>query len=232
MEEILRRGFEELRVPLPAGATDKLNTYWQLLEEKNKVMNLTAITGEEETARQHFLDCGALLAQADFAGKRCIDIGAGAGFPGLVLKILEPSLSLTMLDSQRKRVEFQQEVCRALALESVACVHGRAEEAAALRGLFDIAVSRAVARLNLLCELCLPFVKKGGVLVAMKGPAPEEELQEAAHALRVLGGQAESVKKYTLPGTDIVHSAVILRKTADTPPQYPRRWAKILKAPL
>ncbi|MBE6970401.1 MAG: 16S rRNA (guanine(527)-N(7))-methyltransferase RsmG [Ruminococcaceae bacterium] len=232
MEEILKTGFEELGVPLRAGAAADLRRYWQLLEEKNRVMNLTAITGETDCARLHFLDCGALLGCADFAGARCIDIGSGAGFPGLVLKILEPKLHLTMLDSLRKRVDFQEEVCAALGITGVKCIHGRAEEAAELKGRFDIATSRAVARLNLLCELCLPFLKQGGLFVAMKGPEPEEELEEAQKAIRVLGAKYEKTVKYTVPGTDAVHSAVLIRKVGPTPPQYPRRWAKIQKSPL
>ncbi len=232
MDEILTAGFAALGVAADADALAALKRYYLLLDERNRVMNLTAITGEEDTARQHFLDCGALLRCADFRGKRCVDVGSGAGFPGLVLKLLEPSLELTLLDSQQKRVGFQQEVCAALGLGGVTCLQGRAEEAAALRERFDIAVSRAVARLDLLCELCLPLVKPGGLFLAMKGPAPEEELAEAAHAVRVLGGGEARVEKYALPGTDAVHSAVLIRKLAPTPAAYPRRWAKMQKTPL
>lgn len=231
MEEILREGFAALNVSAPEGSFETLRRYWELLEEKNRVMNLTAITGEEECARQHFLDCGALLAVTEFAGKTVIDVGSGAGFPGLVLKILEPSLELTMLDSLGKRVDFQKEVCAALGL-NCECIHGRAEEMGELRAQYDIAASRAVARLNMLAELCLPFVKKGGVFVAMKGPEPEEEIAEAKKAIRTLGAEVERVVKYPVPGTDAVHSAVVLRKTGDTPAKYPRRWAKIKTSPL
>ena len=177
MEEILREGFAALGVAMPEGAAAQLRRYWEILEERNKVMNLTAITGEEDCARLHFLDCGALLGAADLRGRRCLDVGSGAGFPGIVLKILEPTLELTMLDSQ-------------------------------------------------------PMVKKGGLFVAMKGPAPEEELEEAAHAIRTLGAEVERVVKYAVPGTDAVHSAVLLRKSGPTPAQYPRRWAKMTKFPL
>ena len=231
MEEILREGFAALGVAMPEGAAAQLRRYWEILEERNKVMNLTAITGEEDCARLHFLDCGALLGAADLRGRRCLDVGSGAGFPGIVLKILEPTLELTMLDSQRKRVDFQQEVCAALGLDC-RCLQGRAEESAELRGRFDVVTSRAVARLNLLCELCLPMVKKGGLFVAMKGPAPEEELEVAAHAIRTLGAEVERGVKYAVPGTDAVHSAVLLRKSGPTPAQDPRRWAKMTKFPL
>ena len=232
MKELLTEGFAALGVTMHEEAAERLETYWRMLEEKNRVMNLTAITAKEEVARQHFLDCGALLAQADFHQKRVIDIGSGAGFPGLVLKILDPSIELTMLDSLGMRVEFQKEAVAALALTGVHCINGRAEEQGELRGSFDLATARAVARLNMLAELCLPFVKKGGCFVAMKGPAAVEELQEAKHAISVLGGTALGVKEYTVPGTDLHHSAVLIRKSGVTPPQYPRRWAKIKQSPL
>lgn len=232
MKDILRSGLETLGVALSEESADKLEAYWRILEEKNKVMNLTAITGEEEVARQHFLDCGALLALAPFAGRSVIDIGSGAGFPGLVLRILEPSIALTMLDSQGKRVEFQKEVCEALDLRNVTCLHGRAEEQSELRESFDIAVSRAVARLNMLAELSLPFVRRGGLFLAMKGPAAAEELTEAAHAIHSLGGSALGAKEYEIPGTDLHHNALLIRKSGVTPPQYPRRWAKIKQSPL
>lgn len=231
MEEILREGFAALNVTAPEESYGNLRRYWELLEEKNKVMNLTAITGEEECARQHFLDCGALLSVEELAGKKCIDVGSGAGFPGLVLKLLAPSMELTMLDSLGKRVDFQKEVCAALEL-NCECIHGRAEEMEELRGQFDVATSRAVAKLNMLAELCLPFVKKGGVFLAMKGPEPEEEIAEAKKAIRTLGAEVERVVKYPVPGTDAVHSVVVLRKTGDTPAKYPRRWAKIKATPL
>ena len=231
MEEILRAGAQELGIALREGAVEQLTAYWQLLEEKNKVMNLTAISGEEDCARLHFLDCAALLRGRSLAGKSLIDVGSGAGFPGLVLKILEPELQLTLLDSLGKRVEFQKEVCAALGLE-VTCLHARAEEAAELYGQFDFSTARAVSRMRMLTELCLPFVKKGGSFLAMKGPEPEEEVQEAGNAIRILGGELKGVEKYPVPGTDAVHSIAEVKKIAPTPKQYPRSWAKIKKSPL
>lgn len=232
MDSILREGFAELGVPASEASISALKQYYSLLDERNQVMNLTAIKGEEDTARLHFLDCGALLAHVPLAGKRLADIGAGAGFPGLVLKILEPRMELTMIDSLQKRVTFQQEVVDALSLAGVTCLAGRAEEQSALRGGFDVVTSRAVARLSMLAELCLPLVKRGGVFVAMKGPDPEEEVKEAARGLALLGGHETKIVKYTVPGTDAVHSLVIVKKTAPTPPQYPRAFAKIKKQPL
>ena len=196
-------------------------------------MNLTAISGEEDSARLHFLDCAALLKEADFAGRRVIDVGTGAGFPGLALKVACPSIELTLLDSLDKRVRFLQTLCKKLGFADVQCLHARAEEAPAqLRQSCDIAVSRAVARLNLLCELCLPFVKVGGLFLAMKGPGAEEELNEAKRAIAALGGKAEGIRIYDVPGTELEHNVIVIRKVRDTPNRYPRRWAQMKKQPL
>ena len=232
MEEILRAGFEELGVAADSAAIETLRRYYALLEETNKVMNLTAIRGEEETARLHFLDCGALLPYLPAGEIALCDVGSGAGFPGLVLKILRPELRLTMLDSLQKRVAFQRRAADALGLEGVDCVAGRAEEEAALRERFDAVTSRAVARLSMLCELCLPLVKPGGVFAAMKGPDAREELSEAARAVRLLGGGEPRVETYVIPGTDIEHSVVLIPKVRPTPATYPRRFAAIKKSPL
>ena len=232
MKTILRDGLQEMGVPFTEETLENLLRYYALLDEKNKVMNLTAITGEEATARLHFLDCAALLKFFPLKGKRLADIGAGAGFPGLVLRCLEPELQLTMLDSLQKRVTFQQEVCDTLPLAGVVCRAGRAEEQADMRGRYDFVTSRAVARLNMLAELCLPMVKKGGYFVAMKGPAAGEELAEAEKAVRLLGGGKARVIPYTIPGTDTEHTLVVIEKIAPTPPAYPRRFAQIKKSPL
>ena len=232
MKDILCQGFPELGISPSEESINNLIRYYALVDKKNKVMNLTAIQGEEATARQHFLDCGAMLKFVSLNGKSVGDVGSGAGFPGLVLKILEPGLSLTMLDSQQKRVTFQQEAVDALGLRNVRCLAGRAEEETELRESFDVVTSRAVARLNMLCELCLPLVKKGGCFVSMKGPDPEAELTEAQKCISTLGGGEARVEKYTIPGTDIVHSLVIIQKVRHTPAQYPRRFALIKKQPL
>ena len=233
LEELLRSGFAELGLPLDAEALRRYRLYYEALSEKNKVMNLTAIEGEADSARLHFLDSAALLSLADFGGKRVVDVGSGAGFPGLALKIARPDIALTLLDSLDKRVKFLRETSALLGFEDVRCLHARAEEAPpALRQSYDIAVSRAVARLNLLCELCLPFVKKGGLFIAMKGPGAAEELAEAQKAVRLLGGELERCADYAIPGTEQVRTAVLIRKTADTPARYPRRWAQMKKQPL
>ena len=233
LEDILRQGFSALGLPLDDAALSRFRLYYERLEETNKVMNLTAITGQEDVARLHFLDCAALLTVTDMAGKRLLDVGSGAGFPGMVLKIACPSLDLTLLDSLDKRVRFLTGLCGELGFEDVTCLHSRAEEAPAeLRESFDLVTSRAVARLNLLCELCLPFVKVGGRFLAMKGPEAEEELREAASAIRLLGAETEALIPYSLPGTDRCPCVVILRKVKATPARYPRRWGQIKKQPL
>lgn len=233
MEDILRAGFAELGIEPDAKAFERYNTYFEYLEERNAVMNLTAISGREDVARLHFLDCAALLGVCDFADKAVIDVGTGAGFPGLALKIAEPSIKLTLLDSLNKRIEFLSETCEKLGFDDVTCLHARAEEAPKeLYAAFDIATSRAVARLNVLCELCLPFVKVGGAFIAMKGPDCSQELAEAQNALHLLGAVVETTVPYTIPGTDIPHTAVVIRKLKPTHPKYPRKWAQIKKQPL
>lgn len=233
MEEILKYGFAQLGVEVNERALERYRTYYEYLEERNKVMNLTAISGTEDVARLHFLDCVSLLGMCDFKSKRLIDVGTGAGFPGLPLKIAEPSLELTLLDSLNKRVDFLRETCVKLGFEDVNCIHARAEEAPAeFRGAYDIAASRAVARLNTLCELCLPFLKVGGVFIAMKGPDCSQEVSEASSAMHLLGAELRDTIIYKVPGTDISHGAVIIEKVKPTPPKYPRKWAQIKKQPL
>ena len=232
MEEILYSGFAALGIPADARAAERFVQYFRALSERNKVMNLTAITEAEDVARLHFLDSVALLEFLDLSGSRVIDVGTGAGFPGLPLKIAEPTIRLTLLDSLRKRVDFLSETCAALELEDVECLHARAEEAPGLREQFDFAVSRAVARLNVLCELCLPFVRPGGSFLALKGPDPREEMDEARRAVAELGGEFGETLRYGIPGTDIQHTVVVVKKTKSTPAKYPRRFAKIQKSPL
>lgn len=233
MEEILSRGLAELGLPAAGGRLELFWRYYEYLTERNAVMNLTAIEGEEEAARLHFLDCCALLNLVDFRARRVIDVGSGAGFPGLPLRIEEPTMSLTLLDSLGKRVDFLRSACDRLGMEDVVTVCARAEEAPeGLRESYDIAVSRAVARLNVLCELCLPFVRPGGLFIAMKGPEGGAELDEAAGAIALLGGGGARVESYAVPGTQLRHTAVIIEKIAPTPERYPRRWAKISKKPL
>ena len=232
MEEILRSGFAELGVPVSDEAIAMFRRYYEMLTERNRVMNLTAIEGEENVARLHFLDCGALLRFGNPTGVQVLDVGSGAGFPGLVLKILCPSLELTLLDAQQKRTDFQREVVDALGLENVRCLHGRAEEMTGMRGQYDLVVSRAVAKLSILNELCMPLVRIGGLFVAMKGPDPSAEMQESKRSCYLLGGRHVRYQPYTIPGTDVTHTYIFVIKEQPSPSQYPRRYASIKKQPL
>lgn len=205
----------------------------RMLLEKNQVMNLTAITDPQEVATLHLLDSLALAAQADLAGKKVIDVGTGAGFPGMPLAIAVPGVTMTLLDSLGKRVDFLKEVCKALELQDISCVHARAEEfAAAHWESYDFAVSRAVASLPVLCELCLPLVKVGGAFLAMKSSHSQEETDQAAKAISLLGGKLEQVTDYSIPTTTITHRLLTIRKVSPTPKKYPRRFAQIKKQPL
>ena len=237
MEALIRTGLAQLgqTQKVPDAAPSLLAQYGELLLQKNQVMNLTAITELQDVATLHMLDCAALLNCAGFENKTLIDVGTGAGFPGLPLKILVPSLEVTLLDSLNKRVDWLAEVCENLKLDGIEAVHARAEEAGrdpALREQFDFATARAVADLRLLCELCLPFVKVGGLFLAMKGAGCGQELESALPAISRLGGRAEGSFDYAIPHTEVIHRVVFIKKTAPTPEIYPRRWAKIQKSPL
>ena len=236
MKDILTQGLAQLDITPPPEAIDRLCRYAQLLVEQNKVMNLTAITDPEGIARLHFLDSAALLPLCGgAAGKSLIDVGTGAGFPGLVLKILDPELKLTLLDSLGKRVNWLSQVARELGLKDVTCLHARAEEQALVKGYrdsFDLVTARAVADLRLLSELCLPYAKVGGTFLSMKSVDSGEELDRAAHAIKLLGGRLENITDCPIPGCDVTHRVVAIRKMAPTLKGYPRRWAKIQKEPL
>ena len=231
MRETLEAGLEALE--LDKSCIPALERFAALMLERNKVMNLTAITEPKDVAALHLLDSLALLRAAELEAEEIVDVGAGAGFPGMPLAIAGPGLRLTLLDSLGKRVDFLREACGALGLENVRCVHARAEEfAGEQRESFDAAVSRAVAALPVLCELCLPLVKVGGRMLAMKSSHTEEEINQAKTAIRLLGGEIQWVKDYTVPTTDVVHRVVCIRKVSPTPKKYPRRFALIKKSPL
>ena len=232
MKQALASGLPQLERKLTDAQLDTFCAFGSALVEKNQVMNLTAITEPEQVARLHFLDCIALLGAANFYGKTVIDVGCGAGFPGVPLKIEEPSIQLTLLDSLKKRMDWLESTLPELGIEAQ-CVAARAEEyALAHREQYDIAVSRAVARLTMLAELCLPLVRVGGHFVAMKSADSDEELSQAARAIATLGGKVTRIWDYPVPGTDAVHRAVMITKVKATPKPYPRRFAKIKQQPL
>ncbi len=231
MSDVLRAGLAELR--LDASHADTLAAFARAVLEKNRVMNLTAITDEADFARLHLLDSAALLTLEDFAGKRVVDVGTGAGFPGVPLRILCPEARLTLLDSTAKRIDFLRETCEALGLDGVETVSARAEDfAAERRESFDLAVSRAVAAMPVLCELCLPLVKVGGRFVAMKSARSDEEIAAAARAVETLGGRVARVVDYTVPTSEVTHRAVVIEKLSPTPKKYPRAFGQIKKKPL
>lgn len=232
MKQALLSGLMALDRTLEPAQVDAFCAFGTALLEKNQVMNLTAITEPQAVAQLHFLDCIALLELLDFSKKSVIDVGCGAGFPGVPLKIAEPSIRLTLLDSLKKRVDWLAEVLPGLGIQAE-CVPARAEEYAEVhRESYDIAVSRAVARLSMLAELCLPLVAVGGAMIAMKSADSDEEISQAARGISLLGGKVERIWDYAVPGTDTVHRAVLIRKVKKTPGQYPRRFAKIKQSPL
>lgn len=226
----MKQTLQTLLPQLSSAQLETLCRFGAALLEKNQVMNLTAITEPEKVALLHFYDSIALLGAADFQNKRVIDIGCGAGFPGVPLKIAEPTMELTLLDSLGKRMDWLREVLPGMSVEANV-VTARAEEyVASCREGYDIAVSRAVARLNILAELALPYVKVGGCFVAMKGQLADIELDEAARGIRLLGASVERVYSYEV--ADATHRAVVIRKERATPAKYPRAFAKIKKSPL
>ena len=231
MKETLQSGLTRLQLTLTDEQVEKLAAFGRAVVEKNKVMNLTAITQPEAVAELHLLDSLTLCRVLPLQGKSVLDVGTGAGFPGVPLKIAEPSIRLTLLDSLQKRMNWlQNEALPALEIP-VRFLTGRAEDfAAANRGHFDVVASRAVARLNLLCELCLPYVHTGGYFLAMKGAETDTELKEARRAIQLLGGAYERTERFSIGGAE--HRVIVIHKTAPTPEQYPSPFARMKQKPL
>ena len=230
MEKTLKEGLETLGLSLPEERQEVLCAFARAMLRQNEVMNLTAITEETQVAKLHLLDSLTVLCCANLKGKSLVDVGCGAGFPGVPLAIACPEAKITLLDSLGKRVKWLEETLPQLGI-SAECVIARAEEAvAARRERYDFATSRAVARLNILLELTAPYVKVGGAVLAMKGAAAKEELSECAGAIKKLGLKLEEVREFPVDGTS--HAVIVLRKIAPTPKQYPRRYAKIKQSPL
>ena len=230
MKKTLLEGLPRLGLDLSEQTADTLCAFGAAVVEQNKVMNLTAITEPDQVAKLHLLDSLSILAVKDLRGKRMVDVGCGAGFPGVPVKIACPEVELTLLDSLGKRMNWLETILPQLGVEAN-CVTARAEEAVAnCRETYDIATSRAVARLNILLELTAPFVKVGGFVLAMKGTAAREELEEAKKAIKTLGLKLEEVREFPVDGT--AHTVIVLKKVAPTPAKFPRRYAKIKQAPL
>ena len=230
MLETLNAGLPALGLALPEEVKNTLCAFGAGVVKQNEVMNLTAITEPDRVAKLHLLDSLSLLTVAELSGKTLIDVGCGAGFPGVPVKIACPGVKLTLLDSLGKRMNWLDSYLPTLGV-AAECVTARAEEAvASRRESYDFATSRAVARLNILLELTAPYVKVGGYVLAMKGSAAREELAEAKNAIARLGLKLEKVADFQVE--DATHSVIVLRKVKATPAQYPRRYAKIKQAPL
>ena len=230
MLQTLLSGLPALGLDIPAETAEKLCAFGEAVVEQNKVMNLTAITQPDQVAKLHLLDSISVLTVQDLTGKKVIDVGCGAGFPGVPLKIACPGMELTLLDSLGKRMHWLEEILPTLKVDAE-CVTARAEEAVQTRReQYDVATSRAVARLNILLELTAPYVKVGGYVLAMKGTAAMEELAEAKGAIAKLGLKLECVKDF--PVDDTAHTVIVLKKVSPTPAKYPRRYAKIKQNPL
>lgn len=230
MRKTLDQGLAVLGLDLPEDRRETLCAFGRAMVKQNEVMNLTGITDDEGVAKLHLLDSLTVLATAELAGKSLIDVGCGAGFPGVPLAIACPQANVTLLDSLGKRMKWLEDVLPGLGVDA-RCITARAEEAVAdRREQYDFATSRAVARLNILLELTAPYVKVGGAVLAMKGAAAREELEECGTAMKKLGLTLEEVRQFPIDGTN--HAVIVLRKTAPTPKQYPRRYAKIKQSPL
>lgn len=231
MKDILLNGFKELNIDINDTKIEQLVDYSKLLIEWNEKINLTAICDETGIAQKHFLDSATALLTGRVEGK-VIDVGTGAGFPGLVLKIIKPDIQLTLLDSLAKRINFLKTVSDQIGTEAE-FIHARAEDAGRThREQYDTAVSRAVANMTVLAELCLPLVKVGGYFLALKGPLADEELDSAKRAVHILGGEISGIFPANIPGTDLHHKIIIIKKVRHTPQQYPRKPGIATKNPL
>lgn len=229
-------GLEELNLSLSDEQIHQFLQYYELLIERNKVMNLTGITEFQEVVEKHFLDSLSLVkVVSDLKSRKLLDLGTGAGFPGIPLKIAFPELDIVLMDSLNKRILFLNDVIEFLGLKKISAVHGRAEEAARqkqYRQKFDLCVSRAVSNLASLSEYCIPFVKTGGYFISYKSADVDEEVASARKAIFILGGKLEEVVKFQLPGSDYGRSFICIKKEKDTPKAYPRKAGTPVKNPL
>lgn len=233
---ILLKGAEQIGIVLSEQQQQQFETYYDYLVAQNEVMNLTAITEYEEVLQKHFLDSLFLIKTVkDWNGKKVLDLGTGAGFPGIPLKIAFPETEFVLMDSLNKRIGFLNRVIDLLELKMITAIHARAEEAARkpeYREQFDYCVSRAVARLATLSEFCIPFVKENGCFVSYKAGDCKEECEEAKKAISILGGKVIRQEECVLPDTDIARTFVVIKKEKKTPEKYPRGQGKPVKQPL
>lgn len=233
--DAFNKGLSEMGIELSSLQLQQFIDYYEMLVETNKVMNLTAITELNEVINKHFIDSLSIIKVLKLSNERILDLGTGAGFPGIPIKIAFPDTEMVLLDSLNKRLIFLNDVIQRLGLKNIRTIHGRAEDYGKDRNYresFDICVSRAVAKLSSLSEYCLPYVKKGGYFIPYKSGQVEEEIVVAANAFKILGAQLEQVNEFILPGTDIERSLVVIKKVANTPRNYPRSAGKPSKEPL
>ncbi len=233
--EIFKEGLSELGIELTDRQFQQFIDYYEMLVEKNKVMNLTAITELKEVINKHFIDSLSIVRVMRLNNEKVLDLGTGAGFPGIPLKIVYPETEIVLLDSLNKRLVFLEEVIQKLELAKIKTLHGRAEDYGKdpnYREQFDVCVSRAVAKLSSLSEYCLPYVKKGGYFIPYKSGKSDEEIKQSNKALQILGAQIEKVDNFILPGTDFERVLILLKKVGITPKNYPRSAGKPSKEPL
>lgn len=234
--ELMKEAAKDVDIELSNEQYDKFIKYMRLVQEWNEKINLTAITEDEEFIKKHFIDCIKIFKSEEIKkAKSVIDVGTGAGFPGIPIAILDESKDVCLLDSLNKRINFLNTVSSELGLKNIKTIHARAEDGARmaeLRGKFDVAVSRAVANMSVLSEFCIPYVKISGNFIALKGPAIEEELKESKNAITKLGGELKKIIEINIEGTDLRHNIVIVNKVRECPNQYPRKAGIVTKKPL
>ncbi|GFI61367.1 ribosomal RNA small subunit methyltransferase G [Clostridiales bacterium] len=235
LSQLLLESCKKMNVCLNDKQLKQFMDYKDMILEWNEKINLTAITDEREIILKHFVDCISVCGEIDLGTEKVIDVGTGAGFPGVPLKIACPSIRITLMDSLNKRICFLNELVNRLGLENAECIHMRAEDGGSdisFRENYDLCVSRAVANLSVLSEYCLPFIKIGGTFIAMKGPSAEAELETGRKAIKILGGEVSDIKEIAIPETNIYHKLIIIKKVKRTDKKYPRTAAKIKKAQL